>query len=398
MLTAWDPLTGVWILYVGVSWNLRSRYGSHLISLGRSKKQKVHELMAEHKVVPKMIVIADCSSAPDGTKEIWESILTVDKQLIHPSAAQHRAVDLAFMQAAKAADSGLPKGAIPGNAELSIFHYHWPRPASVDHVCTLCDESQGSASDLRTHTRTMHPNGGYVCPVDACGKAWPSPSVLAKHMACHDEEKSLKCSGCDYRTRWASGLKDHVFEQHQDGKYACRHADDGCSYEANNRNSLWIHQRFLCDARTEQEYEEVQTVFCNLGGCGHTSIHYGAMHNHRSAHEMCKQCGTILPLDGTKSNTVVHNRRNAHLSTCQPDHDYANLRDAFQPAVASAKALPCTLHPLCEVLKNNPSNLDVHRVKHVACVRGCGYYYPTHTTSARTFLHRWHVPRPDLCI
>ena len=58
----------------------------------------------------------------------------------------------------------------------------------------------------------LTPSGTYPCL--NCGKEFPAPSFLRRHILTHTGQKPFKCSYCEYSSTQKGNLNRHVYKKH----------------------------------------------------------------------------------------------------------------------------------------------------------------------------------------
>ena len=95
---------------------------------------------------------------------------------------------------------------------------------SVIHQCEECEFTTEKIQTLRAHKRAMHSNEEHFC--DICGKSYGSAPSLYVHKKLHDPDfKKFKCSLCDKRFAFSSGLSYHMTTHTGERPFACMQCD-----------------------------------------------------------------------------------------------------------------------------------------------------------------------------
>ena len=80
------------------------------------------------------------------------------------------------------------------------------------HECDVCEKVFGYPSVLARHMRIHANEKPYEC--DVCEKRFRHSNALKVHMRIHTNEKAYECHICEKRYRQAHGLKYHMRTQH----------------------------------------------------------------------------------------------------------------------------------------------------------------------------------------
>ena len=95
---------------------------------------------------------------------------------------------------------------------------------SVTHQCEECEFTTEKIQTLRAHRRAMHSNEEHFC--DICGKSYGSAPSLYVHKKLHDPDfKKFKCSLCDKKFAFSSGLSYHMTTHTGERPFACTQCD-----------------------------------------------------------------------------------------------------------------------------------------------------------------------------
>ena len=111
-----------------------------------------------------------------------------------------------------------------------------PRPRP--HVCSNCDKSFYTSSDLWSHQR-IHSGSKYTC--NLCGKKLASSGSLHNHTkSVHELEKHFECHICYKKFALKQKLVNHVMTEHEGQKpFRCKNCNQGFVH----KQSFEAHQR-----------------------------------------------------------------------------------------------------------------------------------------------------------
>ena len=108
--------------------------------------------------------------------------------------------------------------------------------------CIKCDVVESSMKELNEHFRNTH--DWVHC--HNCGKPFPTPSALAKHMYTHGSNL-LQCDQCEKQFPFESQLASHKISHDEEGQFPC----DQCPKIMKNKSDLKKH----LSAHTDETYE-----------------------------------------------------------------------------------------------------------------------------------------------
>ena len=125
--------------------------------------------------------------------------------------------------------------------------------------CIKCDVVKPSMRELNEHFRNTH--DWVHC--HNCGKPFPTPSALSKHMYTHGA-KLLQCDQCDKQFPFESQLTSHKISHEEEGQFPC----DQCPKRMKNKSDLKKHLSAHTDETYECQYcdEYVASDIRNLKG------------------------------------------------------------------------------------------------------------------------------------
>ena len=125
--------------------------------------------------------------------------------------------------------------------------------------CIKCDVVEPSMKELNEHFRNTH--DWVHC--HSCGKPFPTPSALAKHMYTHGPNL-LQCDQCEKQFPFESQLVSHKISHDEEGQFPC----DQCPKRMKNKSDLKKHLSAHTDETYECQYcdEYVASDIRNLKG------------------------------------------------------------------------------------------------------------------------------------
>ena len=239
------------------------------------------------------------------------------------------------------------------------------------YKCSQCDYRARIPSQITRHERIHTSEKPYVCELPGCDYSTRLPatlvnhgkrhlndkerykgkkfkcnqcdyraeylSLLRKHAKVHSEEKSLSCNvpGCDYRTRWKSGMTNHRIFVHECDKtvwYECDKCDYRTKYEyvLKKRHSrlhgeVRVPKRFKCehcdyDAHSSDKLKdhmrkhtgEKKQFLCDIPGCDFTCNCKRSVHMHKKVVHWEK---TWYKCDQCPYQTIEKSRLRTHVKT-----------------------------------------------------------------------------------
>ena len=130
--------------------------------------------------------------------------------------------------------------------------------------CIKCDVVEPSLRELNEHFRNTH--DWVHC--HNCGKPFPTPSALSKHMYIHGA-KLLQCDQCDKQFPFESQLTSHKVSHEEEGQFAC----DQCPKRMKNKSDLKKHLSAHTDKTYECQYCDVYVASDIRNLKGHLKTH-----------------------------------------------------------------------------------------------------------------------------
>ncbi|KAI9632807.1 uncharacterized protein MKK02DRAFT_15141, partial [Dioszegia hungarica] len=94
------------------------------------------------------------------------------------------------------------------------------------YVCTVCDQAFSEAAPLAAHLRRHNEEKPFVCGYEGCGRGFAISSSLTIHMRTHNGEKPFICPHCHKGFVEASNLTKHIRTHTGEKPFACPHP--GC--------------------------------------------------------------------------------------------------------------------------------------------------------------------------
>ena len=91
------------------------------------------------------------------------------------------------------------------------------------HACPQCEKSLSSKGKLRDH-QTLHSNlRAFIC--DQCKTAFKRKQYLQNHQIIHLAIKPITCDQCSFTTKHQYTLKQHIKSNHEGVRYECNMCD-----------------------------------------------------------------------------------------------------------------------------------------------------------------------------
>lgn len=136
-----------------------------------------------------------------------------------------------------------------GELEDHAFRRHGVNISNkLVHRCTRCAFETILSFALKRHVAETHSSTRpHQCPV--CNKFFKSPMQLKSHKVAH-EERTHRCSMCDYAAARKSNLDAHVKAQHSGVQYRC----EKCGYQTGYYANLCKHQRTVCSQQNKHAF------------------------------------------------------------------------------------------------------------------------------------------------
>lgn len=127
------------------------------------------------------------------------------------------------------------------------------------HICSSsgCNFKAKSLSNLYTHLQTHSSQKPFVCKFPECNFASKWKVNLGKHIySVHSDAKHLKCSTCDFRTKYKSRLREHEDQHRNIKRLHCKAPK--CKFATNSNHRLRLH--------FDRQHRE-KDVICKAPGC-----------------------------------------------------------------------------------------------------------------------------------
>ena len=108
-----------------------------------------------------------------------------------------------------------------------------------------CDDDVVEQKQTRKDAKGVkRKRGQHEC--DVCVKVFGYPSVLARHMRIHANEKPYECDVCEKRFTQSGNLKTHICIHTNEKPYEC----DVCEMRFRHSNALKVHMRIQTNEKT----------------------------------------------------------------------------------------------------------------------------------------------------
>ncbi|XP_066982336.1 oocyte zinc finger protein XlCOF6-like [Macrobrachium rosenbergii] len=242
--------------------------------------------------------------------------------------------------------------------------------------CPFCKEVFTKMSELADHVKAVHKNDKpFLC--DICGKTFPHPMALNRHMLSHSKVKSHTCNECGKSFASQSNLRSHALIHSDEKPFQC----EECGHKFRRISTLRFHKRTHTNERPYQ---------CDV--CGKTFTQPSSLKTHQKLHSgerphACNVCNEKFALKGAlQSHMRTHTKEKpfncevcsksfaqssalkSHLKTHENDktaNTDGNSKELAQedeaPTDGKPKKHPCELCGRSFALKNT---LKIHMMRH----------------------------------
>jgi len=173
---------------------------------------------------------------------------------------------------------------------------------SQRYPCTFCEYVTKIPSSLKRHISTQHSNmsdskeESHLC--DQCSFIADSAVALKKHVEQH-APLAFPCTQCDYKTRNAKNLKDHIYKQHMNkDRYLC----DKCDFTTNTNQKMTKHKERVHEGLT------YPCEFCGFVATFKVSLIKHIRRKHGNERHACYQCSYV----GKSPDSLKHHIRINH--------------------------------------------------------------------------------------
>ena len=139
-----------------------------------------------------------------------------------------------------------------------------------------CTVVKPTIKELNDHFRSSHDFAH--CP--ECGKPFPTPSAVAKHMYQHRDDL-LQCDQCEKVYPFESQLIQHKISHEEEGHYQCTE----CPKTIKNKSDFKKHMKAHEDITLECKYCDIYTATDIRNLKSHLKTHDGLLRY------VCKCCG-----------------------------------------------------------------------------------------------------------
>jgi len=187
---------------------------------------------------------------------------------------------------------------IPGALNQHIKKVH----GSQRYPCEFCEYVTKIPSSLKRHQATQHSNKSdsteesHLC--DQCSYIADSAIALRKHVEGH-LPLAFPCLQCDYKTRTAKNLKEHIYAQHLNkDRYLC----DKCEFATNSNQKMTRHKEKVHEGLT------YPCEFCGFVATFRDALKKHMRRKHSSERYACNQCNYVAK----NPDSLKHHIRSIH--------------------------------------------------------------------------------------
>ncbi|XP_064100770.1 zinc finger protein ZFP2-like [Macrobrachium nipponense] len=246
--------------------------------------------------------------------------------------------------------------------------------------CPFCKEVFTKMNELADHVKAVHKNDKpFLC--DICGKTFPNPIALNRHMLSHTKVKSHSCKECGKSFACQSNLRSHVLIHSDEKPFQC----EECGNKFRRSSTLRFHKRthtnerpYQCDVcgktftqpsslKTHQKLHSGERPHaCNV--CNEKFALKAALQSHMRTHTKekpfsCELCHkSFTQSSALKIHLKKHeNVKTSNTSNAADDNNKELVQEDETPTDGKTKNHHCELCGRCFALKNT---LKIHMMRH----------------------------------
>ena len=190
-------------------------------------------------------------------------------------------------------------------------------------ICKQCDKLFATTTTVKHHIRMIHqghyakltedPSWKVKCICGDCGKGFPDPYQLKRHVFTHSGSKPYKCTQCDKYFTAMGSQRSHIKDVHQQIKnVTC----EECGLAMFNRTRLNAHIR-----QEHSEGPRERKFVCSYANCDRSYFGKNGLERHTLDHTgerpySCDKCGaTFKQRPAMASHILIHSGEKPYICT-----------------------------------------------------------------------------------